>query len=111
MKSGSPGMFMRKSRLLSREFGKIGVMRRCLLCAIVTCPATKKMSVIHARMPVILRQESWRHWMGETDQKAASLMTAVCDDFLQYYSVNTAVNSNKATGAGLILPMKAHLYS
>ena len=30
-------------------------------CAIVTCPATKKISVIHARMPVILRQEIWGH--------------------------------------------------
>ena len=80
-------------------------------CAIVTCSANKKMRVIHARMPVILKRESWGHWMGETDQKAASLMTAVCDDFLQYYSVDTSVNSNKATGAGLILPMKAHLYS
>ena len=49
--------------------------------------------------------------MGETDQKAAPLMIAICDDFLQYYSVDTAVSSNKATGAGLILPMKAHLYS
>ena len=48
---------------------------------------------------------------GRDRPKAAPLMTAVCDDFLQYYSVNTAVNSNKATGAGLILPMKAHLYS
>ena len=69
------------------------------------------MSVFHARMPVVLRQESWGHWMGETDQKAVPLMTTVCVDFLKYYSVDTAVNSNKVTGAGLILPMKAHLYS
>ena len=73
-------------------------------CAIVTCKANPTMSQIHARMPVVLTPDQWALWLGENGHGAARLMTAAPDDFLDFYRVDPAVNSNRAKGPELITP-------
>ena len=74
-------------------------------CAIVTCGANPKMAQIHHRMPVILGPEDWALWLGETPGKAAPLMQAAPEDALDFFRVNPAVNSNRASGSELIEPL------
>ena len=75
-------------------------------CAIVTCKANPTMSQIHARMPVVLTPDQWALWLGENGHGAARLMTAAPDDFLDFYRVDPAVNSNRAKGPELITPIE-----
>lgn len=75
-------------------------------CAIVTTQANQKMSSIHHRMPVILAEHDWALWLGEAGHGAATLMTAPAEDALDFYRVDTEVNSNRATGPELIAPIK-----
>jgi putative SOS response-associated peptidase YedK len=74
-------------------------------CAIVTCGANSHMAQIHHRMPVILEQQDWALWLGEAGHGAATLMTAAPEDSLQFYRVDTAVNSNRASGPQLLEPL------
>ena len=74
-------------------------------CAIVTTVANRSMSEIHYRMPVILREEDWALWLGEAGHGAARLMQAAPDDALQFWRVDPAGNSNRASGAKLIDPI------
>ncbi len=71
-------------------------------CAIVTTAANDRMRQIHHRMPVILAEKDWPLWLGEAGHGAAALMQAAAEDALDMYRVDRAVNSNKASGAGLI---------
>ena len=71
-------------------------------CAVVTCGANTSMSAIHHRMPVILARQDWGLWLGEQGKGAALLMQAAPEDHLQFYRVDRAVNSNRASGAHLI---------
>ena len=64
------------------------------------------MSQIHARMPVVLTPDQWALWLGENGHGAARLMTAAPDDFLDFYRVDPAVNSNRAKGPELITPIE-----
>ena len=74
-------------------------------CAIVTCAAGPEMAQIHHREPVRLPPDSWSLWLGETDDKAAPLMRAAADGFYARHRVATAVNSNRAEGPDLVLPI------
>lgn len=74
-------------------------------CAIVTTGANETMARIHHRMPVILSPEDWPLWLGEAGHGAARLMQAAPDDALTTHRVDRAVNSNRARGAELILPL------
>ncbi|WP_417525684.1 SOS response-associated peptidase [Marinovum sp.] len=76
-------------------------------CAIVTTGANDRMSAIHHRMPVVLEPEAWPLWLGEEGKGAASLMDAADDAVLEYYRVDPAVNSNRASGAALIEPIES----
>ncbi len=71
-------------------------------CAIVTTGANARLSAIHHRMPVILSPEDWGLWLGEEGKGAATLMQAAPEDALAFHRVDVAVNSNRATGPGLI---------
>ncbi|MEM9578015.1 MAG: SOS response-associated peptidase [Pseudomonadota bacterium] len=75
-------------------------------CAIVTTSANETMRKIHHRMPVILRPEDWPLWLGEAGHGAARLMRAADDEALRFYRVDRAVNSNRASGPGLIEPIE-----
>lgn len=74
-------------------------------CAIVTTQANEPMQSIHHRMPVVLEQKDWALWLGEAGKGAAKLMQPAADDLLQWYRVDRAVNSNRASGPALITPL------
>jgi len=74
-------------------------------CAIVTAAANTAVSSIHHRMPVVLAQKDWPLWLGETGKGAAALMQAAPENALEFYRVDTAVNSNRAHGSGLVTPV------
>ncbi|MGV6802663.1 MAG: SOS response-associated peptidase [Ruegeria sp.] len=74
-------------------------------CAIVTTAANDQVKVIHHRMPLILEPEEWALWLGEVGRGAATLMKPGADNVLRFHRVDTAVNSNRASGAELIEPI------
>lgn len=76
-------------------------------CAIVTTAANPAMAELHHRMPVILRPEDWALWLGEEGHGAATLMKAAPEDALRWHRVDPAVNSNRAVGEALIVPLAA----
>lgn len=76
-------------------------------CAIVTTPANTEMAEIHHRMPVLLEGDDWPLWLGEKGIGAAPLMKAAAPEALRWHRVSRAVNSNRASGADLILPLDA----
>ena len=75
-------------------------------CAIVTTAANAAMARIHHRIPVILTPQDWPLWLGEAGKGAATLMKSAPEDALSFYRVGTEVNSNRATGAGLMAPLR-----
>lgn len=74
-------------------------------CAIVTTGANAPMQALHHRMPVILAPQDWPLWLGEAGRGAAPLMKAAPDDLLQWHRVDRAVNSNRAIGPDLVVPL------
>lgn len=75
-------------------------------CAIVTTSANAALSAIHGRMPVILERDDWPLWLGEAGRGAATLMRPAPEAALVVHRVDREVNSNKASGADLIQPIK-----
>ena len=75
-------------------------------CAIVTIAASGPVCDIHHRMPVTVSQGDWPLWLGEAGKGAAELMQGAPDE-LKFHRVNSAVNSNRASGEGLIDPIEA----
>ena len=80
---------------------------RLTTCAIVTTDANRALSVIHHRMPVILEPADWPLWLGEAGHGAAALMQPAGEAVLVFHRVDPAVNSNRASGPGLIEPVEA----
>ncbi len=80
---------------------------RAPTCAIVTCAAGPEMSAIHHREPVTIAQKDWPLWLGEAGKGAAVLMTAAPDGWYDSFRVDPKVNSNRAEGPDLILPLAA----
>lgn len=80
---------------------------RLATCAIVTCEASADIAAIHHRMPLILAPGDWPLWLGEAGHGAARLMRPAPEGTLAAHRVDTAVNSNRAAGEGLIAPLGA----
>lgn len=76
-------------------------------CAIVTCAASPWMAETHHREPVSLAPEDWPLWLGEEGKGAAPLMRPAPEGRYDRWRVDPAVNSNRASGAGLIVPLAA----
>jgi len=76
-------------------------------CAIVTTAANEAMSAIHHRMPVIVAEQDWGLWLGEEGKGAALLMKAPPEEMLEFWRVDPKVNSNRASGPDLIVPLAA----
>jgi putative SOS response-associated peptidase YedK len=74
--------------------------------AIVTTGANAAMARIHDRLPVILEPADWLLWLGEAGHGAAVLMRATSESTLAFRRVGTEVNSNRATGPGLIAALE-----
>ena len=76
--------------------------------AIVTTTASRTLSVIHGRMPVILAPEAFDLWLNcaEVDaQTAQSLIAPAPDDLLEAYAVSTAVNRTANDDPKLVEPI------
>lgn len=76
-------------------------------CAMVTTDAGPDMAAIHHREPVILEPRDWPLWLGEAGHGAAVLMKAAAPGTLRAFRVDPRVNSNRAAGPDLILPIDA----
>ncbi|OYU19233.1 MAG: DUF159 family protein [Rhodobacteraceae bacterium PARR1] len=75
--------------------------------AIVSTDAGPGMAGLHHREAVMLEAADWPLWLGEAGHGAAVLMRASAAGVMQCHRVDPAVNSNRAEGAGLILPVAA----
>ena len=73
--------------------------------AIVTVPAGPDVEAIHHRQPLLLSPEDWPLWLGEEGHGAARLMAPSPAGTMGAVRVGTEVNSNRATGEGLIRPL------
>jgi putative SOS response-associated peptidase YedK len=75
--------------------------------AIVSTDAGPGMQGLHHREAVMLEAADWPLWLGEAGHGAAVLMRASAPGLMRAHRVGTAVNSNRAAGEGLILPLAA----
>ncbi|WP_431300804.1 SOS response-associated peptidase [Tabrizicola sp. BL-A-41-H6] len=76
--------------------------------AIVSTDAGPVMAGLHHREPVVLEQADWPLWLGEAGHGAAVLMKAAPEGALtRPVRVSSAVNSNRASGPDLIVPIAA----
>lgn len=76
--------------------------------AIVSTDAGPGMADLHHREAVVLERQTWPLWLGEAGHGAAVVMKPSALGVLaRPFRVGVAVNSNRASGAGLILPMVA----
>ncbi len=83
-----------------QDWGDLGAT-----AAIVTTKANTAMGEIHHRIPVILEPDQFAMWLGEEGKGAATLMHATAEETLTFHRVDTAVNSNRASGPELIDPL------
>jgi len=75
--------------------------------AIITTEANELMKPIHDRMPVILEQEHYEAWMGETDEKLLRmLLRPLPASRMKAYRVSDRVNKVTAEGPELIKPQE-----
>jgi putative SOS response-associated peptidase YedK len=80
---------------------------RLSTCAIVTTEAEGSLTRVHHRVPVLIRPEDRALWLGEAGKGAALLMRSPEEGELEFFRVDPAVNSNRASGASLIDPVAA----
>ena len=76
-------------------------------CAVVSTEAGPQMAAVHNREPVIVDPADWPLWLGEAGKGAARLMKNREPGALAMHRVDPKVNSNRASGADLILPLTA----
>jgi putative SOS response-associated peptidase YedK len=75
--------------------------------AIVSTEAGPGMQGLHHREAVMLEAADWPLWLGEAGHGAAVLMKPSAPGLMAAVRVGTAVNSNRAAGPELILPIAA----
>lgn len=75
--------------------------------AIVSTDAGPGMQGLHHREAVLLEAADWPLWLGEAGHGAAVLMRASPPGVMAAVRVGVAVNSNKAAGPALIVPIAA----
>jgi putative SOS response-associated peptidase YedK len=76
--------------------------------ATITVPANEQLSVIHDRMPVILRGaeiEQWLNVRGVRADEAGQLALPLEDGALKFHAVSTRVNTAQFDDEGLIAPV------
>ena len=66
-------------------------------CTIITVPASKQISGIHNRMPLLIDSSDWAVWLGEWQGvKAAKLMKTPSHIELEVINVNNEIKSTNA---------------
>ena len=76
--------------------------------ATITVPANPQLSVIHDRMPAILRGDAIDQWLdvrGTASKDAYQLALPLEDGALKFHPVSTRVNSARMDDPGLIEPV------
>ncbi len=77
-------------------------------CTILTCPANELIAPLHDRMPVILAEEDWPRWLGETPASAAELK-ALLRPYparrMKLWPVARTVNNWRNDGPQLVEPI------
>jgi len=79
-------------------------------CTILTGAANELLAPIHERMPVILPEDAWATWLGETPASPAELQALLKPypaERLRLYPVSPRVNSVKNDDASLPEPLMA----
>jgi putative SOS response-associated peptidase YedK len=76
-----------------------------LTFATITTDANQKLSTIQDRMPVIIEQEDWSVWLGETDGDLQALMKPVGEDVLRFWAIDKKVGNVRNDGPDLIEPV------
>ncbi len=77
-------------------------------CAIVSTDAGPGMAGLHHREAVVVERADWPLWLGEAGHGAAVLMRASAQGVMTApWRVDPRVNSNRAEGPELILPLAA----
>lgn len=77
-------------------------------CTIITAPAVGHISHIHSRMPVILKRQSYDHWLDtgiQGNDAKAMLLDNQIDDELEFYRVSREVNSSRYDGTDTKQPV------
>ena len=76
---------------------------------ILTCPAAPSIAQLHARMPVVLDEESWPLWLGRDGDSRdwTPLLTPWPDSRLDCWAVSPEVNGTTADHAHLTEPAVA----
>ena len=69
-------------------------------CAIVTREASKELSQVHVRMPVMLRYDEGEGWL-----KGHDLFDSTLHKSIHFYAVNTMVNSPNNNHVDCIVPL------
>ncbi len=69
--------------------------------AIVTVPANDQLKPLHERMPLILAEQDWATWLGETQADPAPLLRTYQQE-LRVWPVSARVNSVKNNDASLL---------
>jgi len=71
---------------------------------IVTTQANDALRPLHERMPVVLEEDGWPLWLGETEGPAADLLRPSAAEF-RIWRVGTAVNNVRNDRAELLAPL------
>jgi len=74
---------------------------------IVTTDANTLMRQVHDRMPVILEEADWDHWLDAGATGGEALMRPAAEDVLELFPVSTRVGSVRNDGPDLIQPIPA----
>jgi putative SOS response-associated peptidase YedK len=76
---------------------------------IITTESNQKLEPIHDRMPAILLQEEFDHWLNPENRDfnvLKDLLHPYPGDGISYHEVSAEVNNSKNQGPGLIKPKK-----
>jgi putative SOS response-associated peptidase YedK len=76
-----------------------------LTFATITTNANRRLSVIQDRMPVILEQNDWPLWLGETAGDARGLLRPAAEDVLTFWPIDPKVGNVRNDGPDLIEPV------
>jgi putative SOS response-associated peptidase YedK len=76
-----------------------------LTFATITTDANHKLSVIQDRMPVILEQNDWPLWLGETEGDVRALLRPAAEDVLTFWPIDQKVGNVRNDGPDLIEPV------
>jgi putative SOS response-associated peptidase YedK len=76
---------------------------------ILTCPAAPAIAHLHARMPVVLPEELWPHWLAAEGDATVwePLLAPWPDRLLECWPVSPEVNGTATDHAGLVDPAHA----